>query len=151
MHNSIFSTTRSNPIAWSFVAASWSRVREDISISQELTIDLSARWSTQPTHVGVYNDADSGSPIKGFSLLKETLLRTAKKLVELAESLDEDWADWARSSRTGRQVKRSAQRFTSRSPDMPIGGCLGTSSATRKSAALAERRAEQLHADRQRL
>jgi hypothetical protein len=40
--------------------------------------------------VGVYNDAESGTPIKGFTA-KQTLLRTAKQLAELAESLDDDW------------------------------------------------------------
>jgi SET domain-containing protein len=60
----------------------------DIGTDEELTIDY--RTLTDATDVGVYNDAGSGAPIKGFTA-KRTLLQTAKKLVELAESLDEDW------------------------------------------------------------
>jgi hypothetical protein len=61
---------------------------KDISIDQELTIDY--RTLVDSTDVGVYNDAGSGTPIKGFTA-KQTLLRTAKQLAELAESLDDDW------------------------------------------------------------
>ena len=60
----------------------------EIAIDEELTIDY--RTLIDNTDLGVYSDAASGRTIKGFSA-KETLLRTAKQLVELAESLDEEW------------------------------------------------------------
>jgi len=62
--------------------------RQEIAVDEELTIDY--RTLVDATDVGVYNDAGTGTPIKGFGA-KETLLRTAKQLVTLAESLDEDW------------------------------------------------------------
>jgi SET domain-containing protein len=60
----------------------------DIAADEELTIDY--RMLIDATDTGVYNDAASGTPIKGFSA-RQTLLRTARQLLELAESLDEDW------------------------------------------------------------
>jgi len=62
--------------------------QRDIAIDQELTIDY--RSLIDDTDIGVYNDAGSGTTIKGFSA-KQTLLRTAKQLLELAELLDDDW------------------------------------------------------------
>ena len=60
----------------------------DIDVDVELTIDY--RTLIDDTDLGVYNDASTGTTIKGFNA-KQTLLRTAKQLVELAESLDETW------------------------------------------------------------
>jgi len=60
----------------------------DIAIDEELTIDY--QTLIDDTDIGVYNDAGSGTTIKGFSA-KQTLLRTAKDLLKLAESLDENW------------------------------------------------------------
>jgi SET domain-containing protein len=60
----------------------------EIAVDEELTIDY--RTLIDDTDIGVYNDAESGTMIKGFTA-KQSLLRTAKQLVELAESLDEKW------------------------------------------------------------
>ena len=62
--------------------------RRDIPAGEELTIDY--RYLIDDTEVGVYNDAHSGTPIRGFSA-RRTLLETARQLVELVESLDERW------------------------------------------------------------
>lgn len=60
----------------------------DIASGEEFTIDY--RTLIDATDVGVYNDAASGQPIKGFSA-RQTLLRTTKQLLELLEKLDDKW------------------------------------------------------------
>ena len=60
----------------------------DIPRDQELTIDY--RTLIDDTEIGVYNDAISGRPIRGFSA-RETLLKTTRQLFELLETLPGDW------------------------------------------------------------
>jgi SET domain-containing protein len=60
----------------------------DIAKGEELTVDY--RTLIDDTETGVYNDAVTGRPIRGFSA-RQTLLRTAKQLVDLLESVDETW------------------------------------------------------------
>jgi hypothetical protein len=60
--------------------------RREIAPNEELTLDY--RTLIDDSDVGVYNDAISGREIRGFSA-KETLLRTAKELIEIVEGLDE--------------------------------------------------------------
>jgi hypothetical protein len=54
--------------------------RRDLSAGEELTIDY--RYALDDTDVGVYADAATGIAIRGYSA-KETLLRTARELIEL--------------------------------------------------------------------
>ena len=54
---------------------------------EELTVDY--RTLIDDTEVGIYNDATTGRPIRGFSA-RETLLRTARQLIDLVESIP-DW------------------------------------------------------------
>ena len=60
----------------------------DIPTGQEMTIDY--RYLIDDTDIGVYNDAMTGQPIRGFPA-RQTLLKTARQLVELLESLDDSW------------------------------------------------------------
>jgi hypothetical protein len=60
----------------------------DIPPGEELTIDY--RYLIDDTEIGVYNDAHSGRPIRGFSP-KQTLLETSRRLIQLLESLDDGW------------------------------------------------------------
>jgi hypothetical protein len=60
----------------------------DIAAGEEFTIDY--RTLIDDTDMGVYNDAASGKVIKGFSA-RETLLRTTRKMLELIQSVEEDW------------------------------------------------------------
>lgn len=60
----------------------------DIKAGEEMTIDY--RLLIDDTEVGVYNDAVTGQPIRGFSA-RQTLLRSCKQLIELLETLDENW------------------------------------------------------------
>lgn len=60
----------------------------DIPASQELTIDY--RYLIDDTEIGVYNDAHSSRPIRGFPP-KRTLLETSRRLIALVESLDDQW------------------------------------------------------------
>jgi hypothetical protein len=62
--------------------------RRDLEPGDELTIDY--RTLIDTTDVGIYNDAVSGNEIRGWDA-KETLLRTARELIELVESVEE-WA-----------------------------------------------------------
>jgi len=57
----------------------------DLPADEEMTIDY--RTLIDETDLGIYNDAKSGEPIRGFSA-KETLLRTARQLIELVEPID---------------------------------------------------------------
>jgi hypothetical protein len=57
----------------------------DLSSGEELTLDY--RTLIDDTDLGIYNDAKTGEPIRGFSA-KETLLRTARQLIELVEGVD---------------------------------------------------------------
>jgi hypothetical protein len=61
---------------------------QDISAGAELTIDY--RYLIDDTEIGVYNDAKSGQPIRGFPP-RQTLLDTSKKLIALLETLDDTW------------------------------------------------------------
>lgn len=60
----------------------------DIPAGEELTIDY--RYLIDDTEIGVYNDAHSGRPIRGFPP-KQTLLETSRRLIQLLESLDDAW------------------------------------------------------------
>lgn len=60
----------------------------DIAEGEELTIDY--RYLIDDTEVGVYNDALTGRPIRGFPP-RQTLLETSCRLIKLLESLDEKW------------------------------------------------------------
>lgn len=59
--------------------------RRDIGAGEELTLDY--RYLIDETDVGIYRDAKSGREIRGFPA-RETLLRTARELVELVGSID---------------------------------------------------------------
>lgn len=60
----------------------------DIAAGEELTIDY--RYLIDDTEIGIYNDALSGRPIRGFPP-RQTLLETSRRLSKLLESLDEKW------------------------------------------------------------
>ena len=60
----------------------------DIRAGDELTIDY--RTLIDDTDIGVYKDSASGRVIKGFSA-RETLLRTTRQMLELMQSLGEEW------------------------------------------------------------
>jgi hypothetical protein len=60
----------------------------DIPKGEELTLDY--RTLIDDTEIGIYNDAVSGRPIRGFSP-RETLLRTTRQLLALLENLPEQW------------------------------------------------------------
>ena len=60
----------------------------DIRAGEELTLDY--RTLVDSTDIGVYNDAKSGQVIKGFSA-RESLLRTTRQMLELMESVGEEW------------------------------------------------------------
>jgi hypothetical protein len=59
----------------------------DIAAGEEMTLDY--RTLIDTTDVGIYNDAVTGRQIRGLSA-RETLLRTARELTALVESI-EDW------------------------------------------------------------
>ena len=59
----------------------------DIAAGEEMTLDY--RTLIDTTDVGIYNDAVTGREIRGFGA-RETLLRTARELIALVESI-EDW------------------------------------------------------------
>ena len=61
--------------------------RRDIAAGEEMTLDY--RTLIDPTDVGLYNDAVTGREIRGHPA-RETLLRTARELIALVESI-EDW------------------------------------------------------------
>ena len=54
------------------------------------TLTLDYRTLVDDTDVGVYHDATSGREIRGFNA-RETLLRTARELIEIVEGID-GWA-----------------------------------------------------------
>ncbi len=56
-----------------------------LAADEELTIDY--RTLIDETDIGIYNDAATNTPIRGFSA-KETLLRTARQMIELVESVE---------------------------------------------------------------
>ena len=60
----------------------------DIPAGEELTIDY--RYLIDDTELGVYNDAATGRPIRGFPA-RQTLLQTTRQLLWLLESLDDHW------------------------------------------------------------
>jgi hypothetical protein len=62
--------------------------RQDISKGQELTIDY--RYLIDDTESGVYNDAISGRPIRGFPA-RAALLETSRQLIALLDTLDDSW------------------------------------------------------------
>jgi hypothetical protein len=59
----------------------------DVAAGEELTLDY--RTLIDTTDVGLYNDAVTGREIRGYGA-RETLLKTARELIALVESL-EDW------------------------------------------------------------
>jgi hypothetical protein len=59
--------------------------RRDIPAGEEMTLDY--RYLIDETDVGIYRDAKSGREIRGFPA-RETLLRTARQLVDLVESVE---------------------------------------------------------------
>ena len=61
--------------------------RRDIANGEELTLDY--RTLVDSTDVGTYQDAVTDRTIKGFAA-KETLLRTARELIDIIEGC-EDW------------------------------------------------------------
>ena len=62
--------------------------RRDISAGEEMTLDY--RTLIDDTDVGIYRDAVTGREIRGFSA-RQTMLRTAREMMELIESVDECW------------------------------------------------------------
>ena len=58
----------------------------DIAAGEELTLDY--RTLIDTTDVGIYNDAVTGREIRGHTA-RETLLRTAREVIALVESVDE--------------------------------------------------------------
>ena len=60
----------------------------DIPAGEELTIDY--RYLIDDTEIGVYNDAITGRPIRGFPA-RQTVLETSRRLIALLESLDDSW------------------------------------------------------------
>jgi hypothetical protein len=56
--------------------------RREIAANEELTIDY--RTLVDDTDEGIYSDAATGVEIRGFSA-RETLLRTARELIEILE------------------------------------------------------------------
>lgn len=60
----------------------------DIPAGEELTVDY--RYLIDDTETGVYNDALTGRPIRGLSA-RQTLLETARQLIDLLESSGEKW------------------------------------------------------------
>ena len=59
----------------------------DLAAGEELTLDY--RSLIDPTDVGIYNDAVTGTEIRGWTA-RETMLRTARELVALVET-SENW------------------------------------------------------------
>jgi SET domain-containing protein len=59
--------------------------RRDIGAGEEMTLDY--RYLIDETDVGIYRDAKTGREIRGLPA-RETLLRTARQLVELVESVE---------------------------------------------------------------
>ena len=59
--------------------------RWDIPAGDELTLDY--RTLIDDTDIGIYSDAATGREIRGFSA-RETLLRTARELIEILEGID---------------------------------------------------------------
>ncbi len=57
----------------------------DLEAGEEMTLDY--RTLIDETDLGIYNDAKTGEPIRGFSA-RETLLRTARQLIELIEPIE---------------------------------------------------------------
>ena len=57
----------------------------DIAAGEEMTLDY--RTLIDTTDVGIYNDAVTGREIRGFGA-RETLLRTARDLIALVESIE---------------------------------------------------------------
>jgi SET domain-containing protein len=60
----------------------------EIPAGEELTIDY--RYLIDDTEIGIYNDAKTGQPIRGFSP-RQTLLDTSRRVISLLESLDDSW------------------------------------------------------------
>ena len=58
----------------------------DIAAGEEMTLDY--RTLIDSTDVGLYNDAVTGREIRGYAA-RETLLKTARELIELVESLEQ--------------------------------------------------------------
>ena len=61
---------------------------DNIPAGQELTIDY--RYLIDDTDIGIYNDAKSGQPIRGFPP-RQTLIDTSRRLIALLETLDDAW------------------------------------------------------------
>jgi hypothetical protein len=59
--------------------------RRELGAGQELTIDY--RYALDETDVGVYADSATGIEIRGYPA-KESLLRTARELIELIQPID---------------------------------------------------------------
>jgi hypothetical protein len=58
--------------------------RQEISEGEELTVDY--RSLVDDTDLGVYQDVATGEEIRGWTA-KETLLRTAREMIELIEPI----------------------------------------------------------------
>ena len=61
--------------------------RRAIDTGEELTVDY--RTLIDPTDIGTWRDATTNETIKGYPA-KETLLRTARELIEIVETIP-DW------------------------------------------------------------
>ncbi len=59
-----------------------------VETGKELTLDY--RYLIDPSDIAAYDDAATGRPIRGFTA-RETMLRTARELVSLLESMPPDW------------------------------------------------------------
>lgn len=59
--------------------------RRDLPAGEELTLDY--RTLVDATDLGTYRDAASGQEIRGYTA-KETLLRTARELIEIIEPVE---------------------------------------------------------------
>jgi hypothetical protein len=60
--------------------------RRNLEAGEELTLDY--RFLIDETDIGIYNDAKTGREIRGFPA-RETLLRTARELIELVNAIAE--------------------------------------------------------------
>ena len=60
----------------------------DIPAGEELTIDY--RYLIDDTEIGIYNDARTGEPIRGFTA-RQSLLETSRQLIAILECLDDTW------------------------------------------------------------
>jgi hypothetical protein len=62
--------------------------KRDVAAGEELTLDY--RLLVEPSDVAAYDDAATGRPIRGLTA-RETILRSARELIALLESVDHKW------------------------------------------------------------